>query len=387
MMKLLKRNLVLCACLLVLAAGGGCATDMPRLQRVTNAERQQLLNGKALFPHLNLAHRFPQEDIFGLTDQMKRFADKSVAGIPGQDQRIQALLNAVFSPQKLGMKYDEKATLTASEAFKKHRVNCLSFTTFIVPMLRYLGMHVSFNQVDIPPVWDLQNKDMLVLYQHVNAVALNNNGTRRIIDINMEDYDSFYPQRRIDDRTIKAFFYNNRGMESLLDGNDLQAFLYLRKAVDIDPELPFIWTNLGTLYRKHGLLKFAEIAYRLALRINPNYMVAISQAARNYQDLGEFALAEQFRRRARAFRENNPYYLYAQAKNEVLHGKYKSALNHINAAIRRYKREHRFYFLRGVIYTALSERERADASFRKALELTTSQQQKDRYLNKINKLI
>ena len=386
-MNIFKRYFIVNLGVLALLAGSGCASDLPRLKSVSAVEKQQVMDGTSLFPGINLAGKLPGQDILGLSAPMQQFADKAVAGITDQDQQIQALLKAVFAADGLGMKYDEGATLTAREAFQQHRVNCLSFTTFMVSMLRYLGINVSFNQVDIPPVWDLQDKDMLVLYQHVNAIAVERDNRREVIDINMEDYDSFYPQHSIDDRTIQALFYNNRGMENLLDGDELQAFLYLRKALEIDPDLPFIWTNLGTLYRKRGKLDIAEVAYRIALQLDPDNLVAISKAGRNYRDMGKLKLAQQFNNRAKMFRQNNPYYLYSRARDEVLSGDYGIALDDINAAIRRYRREHRFYFLQGVIYTALSERKQADASFKKALELSTSQRQKNTYQTKIDKLI
>lgn len=386
-MYIFKRYIIVHLIVFALLASSGCASNLPRLKRVSVVEKQQVMNGIALGLGDNLAGKLPEKDILGLSGPMQQFVDKTVAGITRQDHQVKELVKAILSPDQLAMKYEEGETLTASEAFQKHRVNCLSFTTLIVPMLRYLGIKVLFNQVDIPPIWDLQNDDMLVLYQHVNAVATYNNSTRHVIDISMQDYDLYYPQHSIDDRTIQALFYNNRGMEYLLDGDDRQAFLYLRKAIDIKPELPFIWTNLGTLYRRHGKLDVAEIAYRIALEIDPDNLVAISKAGRNYRDMGKLILAGQFDHRAKMFRQNNPYYMYYQARDEVLAGEYEAALDNINAAIRRYNLEHRFYFLQGVIYSALAEEKQAKNSFEKALELTSSQKQQEKYRNKMEKLI
>lgn len=59
----------------------------------------------------------------------------------------------------------------------------------------------------------------------------------------------------------------------------------------------------------------------------------------------------------------------------------------INTAIRRYKKEHRFYFLQGVIYKAMNVQKLADASFNKALEFSCDQEQQERYRRKLDKLM
>ena len=364
----------------------GCAFKATRLERVTTAEFDQVLAGDTLVLGDHQAEKLPEADLFGMSVAMKQFVDMTVAGLGSEDEKIRALLEAVLSPGRLGVKYDDSATYTASEAFQQRRVNCLSFTIMMVTMLRYLGMDVAFNQVEVPPIWDLQGES-LVLSQHVNALVTKSYGAKKIIDINLREYELYYPQRTIDDRVIAALYYNNRGMESMLAGEVRQSFLNLHQALKLAPELPYIWTNLGTLYRERGRLSEAEIAYRLALQREPGNLIAISKAQRNYTDLGDVRMAEYFRQRAVLFREKNPYYHYARAKDEVLRGDYSGALADIQVAISMYKKEHRFFFLQGVIYSALTDRGRADASFKKALELTASQQQQEAYRRKMEKLI
>jgi len=378
------RNLILVIFTLLLLPG--CAVNAPRLARVTTAEMGEVLAGDTLISGDDQALELPESDLFGLSADMKQFVDVTVAGLGSEDEKIRALLEAVLSPDRLGVKYDDRATYTASEAFQQRRVNCLSFTIMMVTMLRYLGMDVAFNQVEVPPIWDLQGESLL-LSQHVNALVTKTYGASKVVDINMQEYELYYPQRTINDRVIAAMYYNNRGMELMLAGDVRRSFLYLHKALKLAPELPYIWTNLGTLYRARGRLSEAEIAYRLALQREPDNLIAISKAQRNYTDLGDVQKAEYFRQRAVQFREKNPYYHYARAKDEVLRGDYSGALADVQVAINMYKKEHRFFFLQGVIYSALTDRGRADASFKKALELTASQQQQEAYRRKMEKLI
>ncbi|MBF8270140.1 MAG: hypothetical protein HW386_1849 [Gammaproteobacteria bacterium] len=372
--------------LTVLSLLSACAANTPRLPRITASELDRVLNGISFVTEDRQNASLPEEDIFGLSEEMQQFVDMTVAGVTGEDEQIRVLLEAVVSTAQLGVQYEDGATFTAREAFQQRRVNCLSFTIMMVSMLRYLGMDVAYNQVDVPPIWDLQG-DTLVLSQHVNALVKKSYAGRKVVDINMEEYELYYPQRDIDDRVVAAMFYNNRGMELMFAGEAMQSFRYLRKALELAPELPYIWTNLGTLYRDRGLLAEAEIAYRVALERDPANLVAISKAARNYADLGDVQRAENFTQRAASFRRENPYFLYSLARDEFLQGDYAGALENIRAAISHYDKEHRFFFLQGIIYSARAEREQASASFKKALDLTDSQKQKERYLSKLEKLI
>ena len=375
-----------CLILTVLLLITGCAANAPRLPGVTASERDRVLSGTALSADFEQIIPLPETDIFGLSDEMRQFVNATVAGLTGEDERIRALLAAVVSPTQLGVQYEDGANYTAREAFQHRRVNCLSFTIMMVSMLRHLGMKVAFNQVDVPPIWDLKG-DTLILSQHVNALVNKSSGGRKVVDINMGEYELYYPQRDLDDRMVAALYYNNRGMDLMLAGEVLQSFTQLHMALDLAPELPYVWTNLGTLYREQGRLAEAEIAYRLALEREPANLVAISKAERNYTDLGDLRMAAYFHQRATGFRQKNPYYLYSLARDAFLQGDYAGALQNIQAAIGRYRKEHRFFFLQGIIYTARAERDLANASFKKALELTTNQQQQDSYRRKIEKII
>lgn len=372
---------------LVLIINSGCASPEPRLKRVTDGESAQVLSGSPLSLNTVELRNLPEKDVMGLTDDMKAFVRQAVSRDRGQGEILKAILAAIISPHRLGLMYDGTASFTASETFKNRRANCLSFTTMMISMLRYAGLQAEFNDVDIPPIWDLQNNNMLVMYRHVNAIVTFPDGGREVVDFNMEDFNSHYPQHPIREEVAVAQYYNNRGVEFLLQNKIPDSFRYLRKALALAPEVPFIWINLGALYRNQGKLDAAEIAYRKALEIDPDNLVAISNAGRVYKDLGLTELSEKFARRAKYFRQKNPYYLYQLAKDAFLAGDYDAALHNIHAAIRRNDEDHRFYFLQGVIYKALDEQELATTSFDKAIKLSSSRKQADKYRRKLEKLM
>lgn len=363
----------------------GCAAT-PFAERVSQDERDWLLSGAALLGEDPGAPDLPTEDVFSINDDMRRLVQFAAAGYSSERGKIIGLLNAVMQPYQLGFKYDAAATYTAEEAFRRGRGNCLSFTVMIVALARQVGLKASFNEVDVPPIWDLHGENTLVLYKHVNAIVDLRDGSREIVDVNMEEYDRSFQQRTIPDRAAAAQYFNNRAMEFLKEQNFPEALRFLIQAITLEPHASYLWGNLGSLYRRAGKLHAADLAYRTALEEDPGDLVAISNAARLQTDLGNEETARLLRDKANYFRLRNPYYRYKLAQDAFLSKDYASAREHLEIAIRRYPQEHRFHFLLGAVYQRLGDQDRATASMNRALELTTDEAQVSKYRSKMNLL-
>ena len=364
----------------------GCSS-LPVLDRLTPDEKRWLLSGEVLqadeVPPLDVA----AERVLIASEEMRRFAESTTAGHYTEWAKLRSLLKAVVNPAGMALQYDPNATFTAEQAFREKRANCLSFTLMVVALAREVGLPAKFNEVDIPPIWDLQSDDTLVLYKHVNAMFEERSGARQVVDISMEEYDTSFDQRVISDELAEAQYFNNRSMEFLREQRFADALRYLRVALTLEPQVSYFWGNLGSLYRRAGNLRAAELAYRAALEANPADLVAVSNAARLYEDMGRSDLAEKYRKRADAFRTRNPYYRYKLAQEAFLNGNDEGARRHLVDAIAVYPREHRFHFLLGAAYQRLGNRELAVASMNKALELSTDEKQITKYRSKMDRLL
>ncbi len=143
---------------------------------------------------------------------------------------------------------------------------------------------------------------------------------------------------------------------------------------------------MGSLYRRAGNIKAAEIAYLVALSENSDDLIAMSNLARLYDTTGKVALAEYYENKAHKYRMQNPYFLYGLAQSAFSDGDYLLAAEHAKASIDRYNKEHRFYFLLGAIYEKMGERKLAGVNFKKALDLSDDREQQARYRNKMDRL-
>lgn len=314
---------------------------------------ERTLNGEPLLGRPVRSEELPEEDLFELSPAMKNLAAELRHTYPNPDARITALHRALLFPPLrggLGISYSAYVTNPAAEAFALREVNCLSFTLIFVAMSRQMGLEAHVNEVEVPPMWDMRARDSLTFFRHVNAKVVMPQGHQLVADLEMDRYGVHYRQRMISDEQAAAQFYNNRAMELLASGAVKESYFHLRKGLALNPEAPYLWSNLGNLYGRESLYTQAEAAYLHGLSIDPRDLTLISNLANLYKLKGEAEKADYFGRRARAYRENNPYYLYALAINALNRSDLERAEQLILESIDKEQREPRFYRLAAQVY-------------------------------------
>lgn len=331
----------------------------------------QALSGKSLIGYSVKTSELPDIDLFDLTDEMKAFAKDAVSSAHNQDEQVEMLHRAILSSEDggRGIRYSLSSTATPTDVFASKKANCLGHSLLFVAMARYLGLNAHVNQVMIPPYWNINegtdNKDSFLLIKHVNvkvklrkfafATRLDGKvqiGTRPeiVIDLEMRRFRSIYDQVLLKDDEVAALFYNNRAMEFMADEKNIEAFLYLKKALELQPNANFIWSNLGTLYRRHGQMEIAEAVYLKALSIDPSDLTLLNNLAGIYKQMGREVEKTVYQARVKQYRESNPYYLYQMAIRAKSEGRWDKAADWIAKAISKQKTEERFYRLAAEIY-------------------------------------
>jgi tetratricopeptide (TPR) repeat protein len=309
-----------------------------------------VLNGKSLQAKWNareeqtLDWSLPDEEVMSLNQEMLDFLDAYVPRRGNSTIKLQALLNAVIHKGLLGIDYNPQATHSASNTFFYREGNCLSFSLMFIAMAREVGLKVSFNEVSIPPSWDMLNQQTFAIYKHVNAKVKVRDG-HHIVDLNIKDYKSRYRQNKVSDKQAKAQYYNNRAMEFLTDNNTRNAYRYMRKAIQLAPKQAYLWGNFGTIYRREGLFDEAEIAYQHALTLKPQDQVATSNLSRLYYQRGNVELADYYQQQVIKFRLQNPYYRFSLAQQALEKNEISVAREHIEFSLQQIKQEPRFQAL------------------------------------------
>ncbi|WP_445363279.1 tetratricopeptide repeat protein [Microbulbifer sp. ANSA003] len=369
------------AFILVLFASG-CAQFPPKYSGAVDVSN--VLSGRAILNRPVLLVELPNEDLLGLDADVLAYLD-TIAPAESPSKRLQSLVDG-YGRGDFHVEYDPNSTLPASKTYQLQRGNCLAFTLMMVAMARELGVEAYFNEVDVPPVWGQDDLEVFTVYRHVNMVSEHRN-RRRVIDFNLAVYDPIYKQQKLEDSTAFALYYSNRGVELMRTGDKERAFLYLRKALQLQPERGDLWSNLGAFYSYFDLIPEAEQSYLHALQLQRGNLVAASNLERLYRKTGRERLADDFAGRVRYHRNRNPYYLYYQAREAYENNKFKLAEKRLRMALRADQSDHRFHFLLGLIRYQLGDLAASKKSFTEAFSLVSNLDVKNRYMSKLALLL
>ena len=254
-------------------------------------------------------------------------------------------------------------------------------------MARSVGLNASYQEVDIPPDWTLDN-DVFILNRHVNVLIEMGQLDDRVVDFNIDDFRSSYDTRLIPDTRARAHYFNNIGVEHMQRGETAQALANFRRAIaDNDRQFSPAWTNLGTLYLREGYPAYAEAAYLQALKVDKNDSVAMSNLARLYEREGDAERAALFRKKVSRHRNQNPYYRYNLAREAYAAQNYNAAISHLRYAIGKKNNEDQFYFLLGMCYLQKGNAPTARRWLARAEQVAATDALKRRYSSKLEMLL
>jgi Tfp pilus assembly protein PilF len=345
------------------------------------------LSGEPILGRIYTEAELPAMNLFGLSPEMRRFVDEATEGKRTYDSKAEAIHDALLSSVESGgrgITYSAQTTNTGIDAFEARQANCLSYTLLYVAMAKYVGLDAYFNEVMLPPTWDMRGEDTYLFMRHMNArvvmpkffrtlTKVVDVGDARtadiIVDLEMRRYRSTYKQHRLSNDQVASQYYSNRGMELAAQGDVKNAFLHLRKALSLAENSSYIWSNMGSLYRRQGFLPEAEALYLRGLTVDQYDYTVMHNLTGLYRAMGNKERESLFRDKVRRHRAANPYYQYKVAQDWMADGNYLKARDNIEAALKQEKSDARFYRLAIEIYDHLQEPEKAARAREKLEEL------------------
>jgi Tfp pilus assembly protein PilF len=360
-----------------------CVHQPIAVLNVTNPELGRALSGELILGVPAKLDELPKKGLLTLTPKMESFAEDAVKSASDKADKAELLHKALMSSSGLGVRYSAFETGTAQEVFDSAKANCLGYTLLYVALARHLGLSAEVNQVTVPPSWNMNDKKSYFLMRHVNAKVV----IRRsfgslvrdvssvsdlgdvVVDLEMSRFRASYPQESLDQQSVEALFYNNRAMELASQGDTKNAFLYLRRAIEANKKQSFIWSNLGSLYRKSGHLSLAETVYLHALSINHRDLTVLHNLAGLYVQLGDQEKAELYTRKVQHYRNANPYYLYQEAIRAKEVGDIEKAKSLIARALKKEASDDRLYLLSAELSEIDGDFRHADRMRKKAKSL------------------
>jgi tetratricopeptide (TPR) repeat protein len=282
-------------------------------------------------------------DILELSPDMKAFLERYVFEYQDPQTRLELLTLAISSAGVLNFQYDERRTLTATEAFKTRSGNCIGFANMMIVLARAAGLDAHYQEVFIRPEWSDYEDDTVLLFKHVNVVV----ETRRmswVVDVSGRKIRPTERRRVIDDSYAKALHLNNIAVESLLVNDLPTAYAYMRRAIDADPGVTDTWVNLGVVYGRNDQLDDAAFAFNQALGIDSSEHSAMSNLYEVYVEQGKPDLAQEIASRVERYRRTNPYYLLKLSEEALENKHYQESIDLLQSAIKKKDDDYKLHF-------------------------------------------
>ena len=340
-----------------------------------------LLSGELIFGEPLNTGSITDPGMFQLDDDMKAFVAENVDGSRAGRERMRRLLSAMIESGLMSLDYDDTKTKTARQTFHDRVGNCMSFTALFVALAREADLEVTFQTVEVPPIW-YADSDLVILNNHVNALVKRNFGSRVVVDFNVTELKGDYETREVSDEYALALYYNNVAMDALRKGDLEQSFRLLNKSIETFPDIAGNWANLGVIYSRSDEDDYAIAAYHKALDLDRKHRPSLTNLASIYQGRGDSERAEYHARQVRRYQDQNPYYHYYHALAAYNNGDLDTAEERLGRAIELKETEHKFYQLQGLIAERYGDRKTALESFEQALDLAVYSDARRMYDNK-----
>ena len=306
-------------------------------------------------------------DVLEISPEMKQFIAAHVTNKSTNGGRAWSLAYAAMDPYLLDFDYDPHVTLTAREAFREKTGNCLTFSNMFIAMAREAGLDAWYRAVNVPAEWSSVNDTSLVS-MHINA-AVEDRGVEYVIDVSRRKTEPYEEVRRLSDQEAEAQYYNNLGVNALIDDDLATAYAYLKTALKTQPDLAYVWSNLGVIYRRNAQTDAAKTAYQTALELDPKHSVSLNNLYLILEEEGQIEAAEELAARVEKIRRNNPYYLHYLAEIANDEERYSDAVILLNRAIRLEKSEYRFHQTLAQSQNSIGQTNKARASLARAKKL------------------
>jgi Flp pilus assembly protein TadD len=176
-------------------------------------------------------------------------------------------------------------------------------------------------------------------------------------------------QRRISENAVLAQYYNNLGADALTNEDLAGAYAYFTKAIQTEPDLHYLWSNLGVVYSRNEQLMDAKQAYLTALGIDSSSTMAANNLYLIYEKTGDLAGANELQKRVEKNRRKNPYYLANLSAGALEEGRVADSKDLLLKALDLHENEYRFHYDLARILVLEGDHEKALVSLQRALEL------------------
>jgi tetratricopeptide (TPR) repeat protein len=248
------------------AGGAGCAVHRgvysgPELRAEVARRAPDLAEGDVVVP-------------FDVGEAARVRAREIAGDLEGPQEKVRALVAAMFDPAAFGLRYASRVTGDAAETLGSGEGNCLALASVFVGLARAAGLEARYIDASTRVHETLHGDDGITVSSgHVTAMVDTGQGS---VGLDFARMGPVVWYRVLDDVEALAHFYNNRGFERVDEARAAEAPVDwqgaaadFRRATQVLPAFARAWNNLGIAAEAVGDGREAEHHFREAIRRDP----------------------------------------------------------------------------------------------------------------------
>ncbi|MCY7387657.1 MAG: tetratricopeptide repeat protein [Burkholderiales bacterium] len=338
--------------------------------------------------------RISADDVFAVSDAMRRYLRKDIAGLLQAKGPQQGLIKALRTTSLLHVQYDSAMTRNAAQTFDERAGNCLSLVLMTAALAKELGMAVRYQSVFVEESWS-RSGDLVFSLGHVNL----NIGTRykdnlsRIddditmtIDFSPPAENRRYQTRDISEQTVLAMYMNNRSAEALARGQINDAYWWAREAIKQDPGFTSAYNTLGVVYRRHGNPANAEQAFNQAMLRDPENTLSMANLAIVLDETGRVAEAKILTEKVQRRQPFPPFHFHTLGMKAMQAGDFDTAREMFQREIARDPYNHEFHFGLAAALAQLGDLAQSKRHLTIAMDYSSTRREHDLYAAKLARI-
>jgi Tfp pilus assembly protein PilF len=345
--------------------------------------------------HLFVAasERVSANDVFALSDEMRRYLNEEIAGLLRRNGRQQGLFDALYSKGQLKLEYDPVMTRNAAQAFAARSGNCLSLVIMTAAFAKEMGLPVTYQSAFLEESWG-RSGDIHFFIGHVNLTLGRHRSylTPGRDESNLTiDFLSPYEIRGLRTRvvreeTIVAMYMNNRAAELFAQGQLNDAYWWASAAIKQDPGFLSSYNTLGVIYKRHGNPAEAEKVLAYALEREPANTRVMSNLVPVLNELGRVAEAKILADKLEKMEPDPAFSFFSRGLAAMQSGDFKTARDLFAKEVDRAPYYHEFHFWLAVAYVRLGEIEPAREHLTIAIQYSATRNDRDLYAAKLDRI-
>jgi tetratricopeptide (TPR) repeat protein len=271
------------------------------------------------------------EDPLTIEPGILKEADEAVGRWGNPFERLRRVVAYLNDTNRLGFQYAPNLSLTASQAFRERRGDCIAYTNLFVAISRHVGLPTYYVHVS-EVLSHYEHRGLFFTSSHV-AVGYGSGPSAVVVDFTKSTTDwKLAIYRAVDDATAAALYYNNLAVDAMMGGKLDEAEEMLRFLIEKKPEVEETYNNLGVLLNRRAKYQDALSVLQKGMKAFPAYKPLYTNGLVAARGAKRSDLEKDFEQRGQEIEDRNPYFLFARGMSLYQSGELDQAAEELQRA-------------------------------------------------------